>query len=445
MNRFGAVVLAVMASVPGLAGTWSKEQIPGGQGGNVLSLVAPSEARVFGTGTLKDQQGNDKMYWVRAPDGKSWKIEEIKTPSPGEMLLLTDLVCVSDQKCFTVGMGVNQQTMGFFNRFGVSADGGDTWLWPKPLPLPESRIVVLDEANLWFVAGNTNCLKTTDGGVTFKPFAARVGQTLFTAIQDGSFLDTLRGWLVNGDADKDEKTGAVTIHPKGAVLETTDGGKTFVALLQDKPEVYERVKFVSDKVGFLTGYNDAGPFLRRTDDGGATWTDMALPPVEGGAATAIVNWHVFNDKAALILAVRKVNDQTSFFSIWRMKDGKTLADEPIPSHDGYMIGLACAGQKRCWAGGKNMEVLAYEGTDDDVVASAEPVGGPDVAFAEPLADAVIQVEDGTAAGDGVAADTAKTGGSGAGGCNAGPSGSFVAFGLVLLALWRPFSRGVPCD
>ncbi|MBM4395836.1 MAG: hypothetical protein FJ087_09115, partial [Deltaproteobacteria bacterium] len=240
-----AFLLAILAAAPAFAGTWTSKTVPGGQGGNLLGLAGPSETKAFGIGAIKDQQGNDQMVWVRSPDGDTWSIQQMQPPSPGEMVILTDLQCASATRCFAVGMGINQQTMGFYNRFAISTDGGDTWAWPPPLMYAESRLIILDEQNIWAVGGATNGLKSSNGGNKWTFVTPRIGDDMFTALQDGSFIDLQNGWLVNGSAETDDKTGKVTaIDPKGALLRTTDAGKTWTALFRDVSELPSRVKFV---------------------------------------------------------------------------------------------------------------------------------------------------------------------------------------------------------
>ena len=84
-----------------------------------------------------------------------------------------------------------------------------------------------------------------------------------TRVDDIFMLNTQTGYAVCGD---------------GKIVKTTDGGNNWVTVQQTN-NVYNRsVEFVDEQKGFVGGFpigpNNSANILRKTTDGGATWTDL---------------------------------------------------------------------------------------------------------------------------------------------------------------------------
>jgi photosystem II stability/assembly factor-like uncharacterized protein len=84
-----------------------------------------------------------------------------------------------------------------------------------------------------------------------------------TRVDDIFMLNTETGYAVCGD---------------GKIVKTTDGGNNWIAV-QQTTKLYNRsVEFINTQKGFVGGFplngNTGTNILRRTTDGGATWTDL---------------------------------------------------------------------------------------------------------------------------------------------------------------------------
>jgi uncharacterized protein (TIGR03382 family) len=473
-NTLAISLVALVTSVGSTAqaGSWTKVSVAVE---NVLYLAASSETKAIGIGSVKDSQGNDQMVWLRTADGDKWAVTQIQTPSPGEMLILTDLQCLG-LKCFGVGMGINQQTMAFSYRVMLSGDGGDQWAYPAAPyngTYQNTRWTLVDDKNVYLVGGQAVVLKSEDGGSTFKWKVPQVGADKFMKIQDGSFLDASRGWMVNGNAETDQNTGKITkIDPIGAVLKTTDGGATWTAPVSGQTWVPTRVKFSSDNHGYMFVQDATATVMKRTEDGGATWSQVLLPANKDGKTPDTVDgmW-VFNDLAAVVIASGKITDQQYWYAVYRTTDGQTFSIEDVGDGNGALIGLACPSQKRCWVGGTGGLLFRYDGTDvvgpgDEATGTPDVAGdagdtAPDATVVKELppgavcypgelscvADSVVKCQDDGSKQVAVenCATTGKvclggqcvepgTGGGGGGGCNATPFASGAAIAMVLAGL-----------
>lgn len=464
MNRVIAGLCTILFAASSHAGTWTKVPV---QVENVIQLAASSDTKAIGLGSIKDQQGNDQMMWLRTSDGDKWAVTQMQTPSPGEILMLTDLRCLG-LKCFAVGMGVNPQSMAFLYRILLSKDGGDTWAFPAAPyngTYQNSRWIIVDEKNVYLAGGAAVVLKSTDGGNTFKWMVPQVGTEKFMKIQDGSFLDVNTGWLVNGYAETDKNTGQITkIEPVGALLKTTDGGSTWSTLFSGESFVPTRIWFASEKVGYMLVEDATRVFMKRTADGGATWSEIVLPPSKAGRSPDSVNgiW-VFNELAVVAIASGKVSENVYWYGIYRTKDGINFTMDQ--EGDGALIALACASQKRCWAGGPKALLFRWDGTDSDVVVVDtgeskpeavdavsdiwEPKELPPDAVCMPgeltcVANKVIRcLDDGSGqvvqeecvapmvCSQGACVEPASNGGT-SDGCNANPMGSGIALIVLLM-------------
>lgn len=78
-------------------------------------------------------------------------------------------------------------------------------------------------------------------------------------------VDTQTGYAVSGD---------------GKIVKTTDGGNNWITLLQDNRVYCRSVEFINTQKGFVGGFPRGGStgtnILRKTLDGGNTWTDLTL-------------------------------------------------------------------------------------------------------------------------------------------------------------------------
>ncbi len=446
---FLVIGIGVLAR-PALAGTWSTQYQTAQSDTAIVSIAAATEDKVVGFGVEPDGQGNSKPIWFRTSDGgKTWNKQDASTG--GDLLMLTHLVCPSATRCWAVGMKILMSTgFGIQNVLIGSTSGGDTWFWPPPLAYSESRIAVRDPENFYLVGGSV--VLPFVAAKAQKAFVPDVEGEKFQGISDAAFVGASEVFLANGEVQTDQKTGAETILPRGALLHSTDGGTTWTAVFKGRTETVDRVWFFSSLTGFILGHTAQGPFIRRTDDGGQTWFEVLIPAPSGVPMPKYLSDAVlFHAGAGLFVGSDKDEHDQTFHVVYRMRDGHTLIEEPKPSKARAMLTLTCPSQKVCWLAGENHVIWR---TDDDVVPE-EPVQGSD---AGPAVDSGAGAKDAVApdgtVGDGSSgsdpggagpqdASAGETRGSsrGGGGCSAAGSSRAGALGLFLAAWTAGIAMG----
>lgn len=174
-----------------------------------------------------------------------------------------------------------------------SSDSGGNWSLTTVAGTPQLRALAMPAAGVAYaVGGGGTIVKSTDGGASWSPQASGTGADL----TDVCFSDETHGWVVGAS---------------GTVLHTTDGGATWDPVSVDSPEnllgvaqngstvwvvgenatarrsvndgaSWDAVDLELDDLAdvkrvFLASPTDVylaggGGFIRRSTDGGATWT-----------------------------------------------------------------------------------------------------------------------------------------------------------------------------
>ncbi|NTW12112.1 MAG: hypothetical protein HGA30_02245 [Anaerolineales bacterium] len=168
-------------------------------------------------------------------------------------------------------------------------DGGITWYNVAPPDLTETGYSVyvsfLDAAHAWVQVPDPNnyphggtLYRTADGGLSWTsanvPFSSG----------DIRFLDANNGWTLAG-------LGVGAGSNAVAVFQTTDGGATWTQKYTNDPNLANAgdslplgglkagIAPVNMQTAYVYGvtYSSGMPYLFRTDDGGANWSQVSLP------------------------------------------------------------------------------------------------------------------------------------------------------------------------
>ena len=271
MRRLLVIAFIFSLTTPAHA-AWFEQHSIWGDGNTFGGVAAGSGLVAAAAGALSDGQGGSKAAVFYTKDGgQTWN--ETGLGGQFEFIIFLDL---ANEK---IGFGGG---LGFFK----TLDGGQTW---ETVTLPGggfmtvvSAVQVLDPAKV-FVGMENKLVRTlntinwevTDTGIDF-------------GIRDLHFIDQDLGWLVGGHVDEEEdplgeEPPIKTVASKGTVLYTADGGKTFAPLIVGQEEVYTGIFFVSQNIGILVGHDkNFAYFVRRTTDGGQSWTDVEIPAHPSG-------------------------------------------------------------------------------------------------------------------------------------------------------------------
>ncbi|MEQ9245668.1 MAG: ferritin-like domain-containing protein, partial [Nitratireductor sp.] len=127
-------------------------------------------------------------------------------------------------------------------------------------------------------------MKTTDGGATWSAWEMTAHASILI---DTYFIDALHGWVVGGKAAEGTPTTRDKLKP--VILETTDGGSTWVDRLARQEAEYPlgewgwKIFFVNDQVGFVSLENFTAAAVAKTTDSGRTWSRVAIVDGQGYA------------------------------------------------------------------------------------------------------------------------------------------------------------------
>ena len=176
-----------------------------------------------------------------------------------------------------------------------TTNGGGIWA-PVTLPVGSTNVLYdvefINSNTGWICGANGDILKTTDGGNSWVLQTTPTIQILY----DLTFIDANRGWAVGG---------------LGTILTTSNGGTTWTAQVSSTANNLYSVFFLDANRGWAGGL---GPTLLTTINGGATWT-----PVTTGLTTTIEDIHFHSANTGFI---------TGGFGIRRTTDGGVTWTQP---------------------------------------------------------------------------------------------------------------------
>jgi photosystem II stability/assembly factor-like uncharacterized protein len=172
-----------------------------------------------------------------------------------------------------------------------TTDGGANWSnvtnLPANAPVNVCGLSVVNERVVYTSGTNDpinlpRVMKTTDGGQNWTAIDMTPQASLLIDI---FFTDESHGWVVGGKANEPNPTERIKVKP--VVLETSDGGANWVDRLAGQEANFPfgewgwKIQFLSKDLGFVSLENfDAGAILKTTD-GGKTWTRLKINDAQG--------------------------------------------------------------------------------------------------------------------------------------------------------------------
>ncbi|MBW4478203.1 MAG: hypothetical protein KME54_15390 [Tolypothrix brevis GSE-NOS-MK-07-07A] len=224
---------------------------------------------------------NSNGHIIKTTDGGNTWEKQFQTPIVNGRPIYLRCVGFSTPLNGWVGTVSEEQ------RLYHTTDGGKTWAvvenLPEKAPVKVCGLSVVNESVVY--ASGTNdpadiparMMKTLDGGVTWIAWDMSEYATILI---DNYFINENCGWVVGGKADK-SITNPSRDDVIPVVLYTEDGGKAWVnrvANISSFPlgEWGWKIQFLNEKVGFVSLENFNQGAILKTTDGGKTWTRLRI-------------------------------------------------------------------------------------------------------------------------------------------------------------------------
>jgi photosystem II stability/assembly factor-like uncharacterized protein len=170
-------------------------------------------------------------------------------------------------------------------------NGGETWTPVANLPAAAPPFIcglsVVNEAVIYGSGTNNpehvpGLIKSADGGRTWT--ALEMGEHA-SLLVDLYFPEPDRGWVVGGKANQPNPTTRSRVKP--VVLYTEDGGRTWANLLAGMESQFPpgewgwKIFFVNDRVGYVSLENFSAGAILKTTDGGKSWVRKPVNDPQG--------------------------------------------------------------------------------------------------------------------------------------------------------------------
>ena len=372
-----------MFALPSQA-SWDKQHETLGNG-NMLAAVAAGSGENAVAAGVEAQMGSSKPVILHTKDGATWT----KTPAPTEFSLITTLSMPDAQTVYGGGLGLYKSGNGgqSFTAINVDTGGG-----PFDF-LSVTQVYAVDPVHAFGVSGSK--IYWTPNSLQWEATETGV-QASFTSVY---FIDSQNGWVAGGEyeeiVEEDPFSGEETVVgnnylPKGIVMRTGDGGKTFEPLVVGAEDYFRSVSFINANIGLaVAGYNNNPVYIKRTTDGGKTWADIDVPlppenmvwmhlskivmtsPIEGWAA-GCVGWEGsgldnMGNKAVILHT---------------MDGGVSWSFDPEGEAAGAYLDIDFAGAHWGWAVGTGQQVMFY----NDGTPWEEPIEPGDDVTEQPYDD-----------------------------------------------------------
>lgn len=411
MRRFALVAfVSLLFTARAADAGWEELKSQFGDGNNNFAVSSGDCQKVVVVGTAKGGQGDSPVLWLSSDGGATWKNGQ--PPQSGMMAFWIDVWMVTANVGYLGGMDFGGSPVM------QTTNGGSSWI---KVPSANASQSV---SKLFFGAGGSpgfalgDKLSVTANGAMWQTVTFDAGEAAMAGLH---FANPMEGWMVGGKTETDQDTGEVTLFDEGAVLRSTDGGLTWTVIVSKQPYSYGSVWFPTPSLGFMTGFDGDVDHLFRSEDHGATWTEVALPAHPSGRPIfSLAGFHFADTKNGWLVGAAGQKDGglgNNPLALRTTDGGETWAHEPGYAGSGGMFldVWACNGGEAFFVGdgGKIARwtkggYVAPDGAEVIVTESGEviePLG--------PWADVLGGFADGQVQANGGGSGDATTSGDGA--------------------------------
>ena len=229
---------------------------------------------------------NSEGQILQTDDGGATWVQQFRTPMIGTRAVYLRCLSFANEQRGWVG------TLTDAYRMFETVDGGTTWTFVSNLPdnaplaicglyAVNDMVIYASGTNFPYQRFPTGVLKTTDGG---KTWTAINMQTRASNLIDIFFFNEQEGFVVGGFSEKEDPVYDDVIP---VVLHTTDGGQTWenrVANLDFEPGEWGwKIYFVNNLVGYVSLESFNRGAVLKTTDGGRSWIRLPINDPQGNA------------------------------------------------------------------------------------------------------------------------------------------------------------------
>jgi photosystem II stability/assembly factor-like uncharacterized protein len=287
--------LALLWAAPAGA-EWVQKYSGGADDGAIgTSIHSPDGQHVFACGANFNVQNpfTDPIHKivVSQDGGEIWNDITADAEGIEGFMLLPSVIHFASPQVGFLGAG---------DKLFRTADGGA--VWTQTVMSAEVHALHFFDADTGLAVGSGGSIwRTTNGGQDWTAVSSPAAVTL-KAID---FIDDDRGWVVGNDSHTEgEAPNEVEVAEGGQVLYTADGGQSWELLWETDGEFLGCVFFTDAQAGWLcAGDNDEQVYLRRSQDGGASFSRQDVPlTVNGvmGSTKSLVGLRIDGDRGQML-------------------------------------------------------------------------------------------------------------------------------------------------
>lgn len=427
--------IALTASAALAKGNWGLVYSEPNQGNAILGLAAIDANNAWAIG-VSASGGNSSPVGLHTTNGVTWSPMTLPPGTGGILTMYTHLAFRDANTGWMHGASVKMT--GQTGILWRTTDGGASWTMVFQSPQSLSQLQVTADGAVFGAGANVVQISANGSVFVEKPVQVPSGMEL----SGTSMLTATCGFLIATTAANSGQAGS-------AVLWTSSAGESWEVRGENRDFRMSKASFLTPKLGWVAGDREGKGLLAKTTDGGASWTQQAVPdhpPMAGQQSVPVTSCNdvkFFDDRRGVALCLACTADceaggtNPSFLTSFLRTDdgGQTwLQDpdyEPMMSAPPFgammkasgMFGMSFPNPNTGFLAGQNNLILIYTAATPEAPAWGASGCDPNASGAG-----------GNGAG-GSASESATSGADTGCGCRAAkPERTFVIAELGVLAL-----------
>jgi len=287
---------------------WTKQKNGTSEDGVYADIAAGGPMNAYAVGVMDMGMGNTKgVIQVTTNGGTSWNMA---MPDSRLIAMYLSAWAPTPEKCYVGGI----------SKVFITENSGVTWRESQHPSMAGMKPVIgiggFGE-NFVVATAGSSIFVSHDSGLTWENPSNPLGDIGLSYV---FFVDENTGWIVGGGADYDENQNLIG-YKDGAIIQTTDGGATWVILRQGEEKGFGTPSFVNQYDGWITSNSMSGPLVEKTNDGGHSWQALTVPVMSAGTLDGLYQVYFFDKCEGFLLGGDSQAKRTGLF--YTIDGGKT--------------------------------------------------------------------------------------------------------------------------